>query len=286
LVDLVGLVEALEEDVFTIFAPTNDAFSAIPTVRSDMEEELDIVRDVILYHAVSGVKLLAEDLVCDGSLIMVNSEESTTRCIGDEIFQVGNANTNPDALPRIIAPDGIACNGIIHAIDQVMIPSSGLPDDPLPDDPTNDPTPDTCETIAEVICTVPEFTILCTVLASVDLLGGLGGEDQFTIFAPTNDAFEALPENLAVFFTSDDVALTDLVSTHAFSGVILSTDLECGGELLMISEVNTTTVCLNDEVFQAGPVNNLDTLPRIIEPDGIACNGVIHAISNVILPYM
>jgi len=273
LVNVTDLVDALEEEVFTIFAPTNDAFDAfdaIPTVGNDMEEGLDIVRNVILYHAVPGVKLLAEDLVCDGSLMMVNSEESTTVCIGDEIFQVGNANTF-DALPRITAPDVIACNGIIHAIDQVMIPSVELPED-------------TCETIADVICTLPEFEILCIALTRFDFLDIFGGEDQFTIFAPTNDAFEAFPQDLEDFFLSDDFALTELLGSHAVSGVIFSTDLECGGELLMISERETTTVCLNDEVFQGGSGNNLDTLPKIVGPDGIACNGVIHAINNVILP--
>jgi uncharacterized surface protein with fasciclin (FAS1) repeats len=146
------------------------------------------------------------------------------------------------------------------------------------------PPSDTCESLAEVICTLPEFEILCGLLQTVEIIDVLNGEDQFTIFAPTNEAFEALSEELADAITSDSETLTNLLISHAVPGVIFSADLQCGGEVSMVSEKETTTVCIDDEVFQSGAGNTLDSLPKIVAPDGIACNGVIHAIDQVILP--
>jgi len=352
-----GLENALKEDVFTIFAPVNNAFESIPEDVANTLTDADILREVILYHAVPEIEILAENLVCDASLMMASSEETTTICTGDEIFQVGIGNT-PDALPRIIALDGKACNGIIHAIDQVMLQSVYLPVDPtpVPDIPTpvpsdpafdstspiletnvptptpsdstietaspslgstsinpksdvpttptpsdftiettspslgstsiNDPPPvsDTCETITQVVCNLPEFKILCKLVADADLGGVLGDEDQLTLFAPTNSAFESLPLELADAVISNAELLTNLLLSHVVSGIVFSTDLECGGEISMVSGEETTTICNKDQIYQTGAGNTIDAFPVIIAPDGIACNGVIHAIDHAILP--
>lgn len=291
LVDVAGLSEALNEDVFTLFAPINDAFDSLTDeIADELAEDDDLLRSAILYHAVPEVELRAADLVCDGTIMMASSEETTTVCTSDGIFQVGDGNT-PDNYPQIIARDGVACNGIIHAIDQIILPSIDNPvndtDSPTFTPTSNEtivPTSDECESIADVICALPQFEILCALVGDAGLVDALSGTDDYTIFAPVNSAFEALSLELADAIISDETLLQLVLLSHASLGDLFSTDLECGMELSMASGAETTTVCEDGLIFQTGPGNAPDAIPEIISTDGVACNGVIHAIDQVILP--
>ena len=159
----------------------------------------------------------------------------------------------------------------------------------VPSTSTSTRTSRLCETIAEIICHDSDLTILCYELQRLDLLvlfHGFGGdgEDLFTMFAPTDAAFDAVPDVLGRFFVSNNLLLEDLLELHAVSRVIFSYELECGGKLLMISERETTTVCDENEIFQFGLSQPSGVLPRITVPDKIACNGVIHVIDQVMIP--
>jgi len=280
LVDFTGLRDALNEDTFTVFAPVNDAFDAIEARLANTEPDADTLRNILLYHAVADAKILADDLVCDTNVMMANSEETKTVCINNEIFQVGNGNSDP--LPKIIAKDGISCNGIVHAIDQVMLPGEDLP---ATDAPTLAPTNATeCESLDQIICSLPEFETLCALLGDAELLDDIGGDEVFTIFAPVNSAFESLPEELANTVTSDPELLAKVLLSHAVSGEIFSVDLECGAEVFMVSGEETTTVCIEGQIFQSGAGNTFSSLPKIVASDGVSCNGVIHAVDQIILP--
>lgn len=131
LCELVGVFElgdALSSGTWTIFAPTNDAFSAIADVAATLAPEE--LLDILLFHAVNGTALSTSDLECEGFITMVNGVESQTVCDEDgNIFQVGAGNSE-DMLPQIILPDVPACNGIIHAVDNVLLPGADVPDGP------------------------------------------------------------------------------------------------------------------------------------------------------------
>lgn len=285
----------MNEDKYTIFAPVNAAFESIPPelLANSLAADPGVLRDALLYHVVPEVELLAESLVCDGNVMMANLAETTTICIGDETFQAGAGNS-PEALPKIIAQDGIACNGIIHAIDQVIILSIIVPPTPVTEFPspapsaseivTSEAPSSACESIVEVVCTLPQFEILCALVEDADLAGVLDGEDKFTVFAPTDGAFESLSLEIADAIIADSDLLNDVLLTHVVAGEILSTDLECGGETSMVSGEETTTVCIDDTFFQAGAGNEADSLPQIVLTNGLACNGVIHVVDQVILP--
>ena len=287
LVDIAGLSDALNEDVFTIFAPVNDAFDSLSDeIADELAEDDDLLRSALLYHAVPEVELRAADLVCDGTVMMASSEETTTVCTSEGIFQVGNGNT-PDDYPQIIARDGVACNGIIHAVDQIILPAIDIPvneTDAPTTTPTTLPTSDECESIADVLCALPQFEILCALVGDAGLVDALSGTDDYTIFAPVNSAFESLTLELADAIISDPTLLELVLLSHAASGDLFSTDLECGFELSMVSGAETTTVCEDGLIFQVGAGNAPDAIPEIISTDGVACNGVIHAIDQVILP--
>ncbi|MDP4976267.1 MAG: fasciclin domain-containing protein, partial [Ilumatobacteraceae bacterium] len=106
-----GLVEVLQgEGPFTVFAPTNDAFAALPAGLVDkllLEENKDVLVKILTYHVVSGAVLAAD--VTAGEVPSVEGQNITVTTEGG--VMVNNAN--------VIATDIIASNGVIHVIDAV-----------------------------------------------------------------------------------------------------------------------------------------------------------------------
>jgi uncharacterized surface protein with fasciclin (FAS1) repeats len=117
-----GLGSALSHGLWTVFAPTNAAFDALP------EGTLDAVLvDLLLFHVVVNKKIFAADLRCQHLLKMGNDKNSRTVCRSgkgvDGIFQKGAGNPRDvDFMPEIINTDIAACNGLIHVVDNVLLP--------------------------------------------------------------------------------------------------------------------------------------------------------------------
>jgi uncharacterized surface protein with fasciclin (FAS1) repeats len=111
-----GLVETLSsEGPFTVFAPTDEAFDALPegTLDALLADE-EALRVVLTYHVVAG-EYMASDIVDMESLTTVQGEDITI-LVTDGNVMVNNAN--------VIQTDIEASNGVIHVIDQVMLPPS------------------------------------------------------------------------------------------------------------------------------------------------------------------
>ena len=110
------LVDVLKSDgPFTVFAPTDDAFAALPegTVESLLlPENKDLLTSILLYHVVSG-SVLAADVIQLDSAVTVNGA-SVSINVSDDGVTVDNAN--------VIQTDVAASNGVIHIIDAVILP--------------------------------------------------------------------------------------------------------------------------------------------------------------------
>jgi uncharacterized surface protein with fasciclin (FAS1) repeats len=78
------------------------------------------LKNILLYHVVSGKTVYSKYLRCSGLLRMANGKNSRTVC-QTKIFQKGARNAR-DKMPQIIQPDLCASNGVIHVINQVMLP--------------------------------------------------------------------------------------------------------------------------------------------------------------------
>jgi uncharacterized surface protein with fasciclin (FAS1) repeats len=115
-VQAAGLVETLQgEGPFTVFAPTNEAFAALPAGLVDallLPENVEALKAVLTYHVVAG-KVLAAD-VADGEVATVQGENITLSTMGG--VKVNEAN--------VVATDVMASNGVIHVIDAVIVPPS------------------------------------------------------------------------------------------------------------------------------------------------------------------
>ncbi len=241
------LVETLQgEGPFTVFAPTDDAFDALPAGTLDsLLADIPALTDVLLYHVVSG-KVMAADVI---------TMTSATTVQGDDVaisVQNGDVYIN-DA--KVIITDIDASNGVIHVIDAVLIPPEDIVDVASGDD---------------------RFETLVTALQAADLVETLQGEGPFTVFAPTDDAFDALPAGTLDSLLADIPALTDVLLYHVVSGKVMAADV--------ITMTSATTVQGDDVAIsvQNGDVYINDA--KVIIADIDASNGVIHAIDAVLIP--
>jgi len=132
-------------------------------------------------------------------------------------------------------------------------------------------------TIVDVAVANGSFATLVAAVAAADLVETLSSEGPFTVFAPTDDAFAALPEGLVdcLLLEENVDTLSAILTYHVVAGEVLSTDLTAGPVATVQGE--EITVDLTDGVVLNETVN-------VIIPDVPASNGVIHAIDGVLLP--
>lgn len=114
----------------------------------------------------------------------------------------------------------------------------------------------------------------------------LANEGRYTLFAPTNEAFENSDYSLDSLLL-DESALQSLVSMHIAPSVLSYEELQCNLNTEMINIDVTYTLCIGDARFQTADGNELRNIPLIIdEPEDInATNGIIHSVNNLILPF-
>eukprot|EP00536_Pseudo-nitzschia_multiseries_P007050 jgi/Psemu1/194401/e_gw1.157.17.1 len=120
---MAGLEDDLNTDTWTVFAPINAAFDALPeTAVSELLDGDNTRRliDLIAFHTVPELSLTSTDLKCDSRIFMGNEDFSVTICEGDKTFQVGRANPIAN-YPQIVSSNIEACNGIVHTLSEVML---------------------------------------------------------------------------------------------------------------------------------------------------------------------
>ena len=119
------------------------------------------------------------------------------------------------------------------------------------------------------------FTTLVAAVEAAGLVETLKGEGPFTVFAPTDEAFAALPEGTVEGLLEDTEALAAILTYHVVPGQVMSGDLSDG---MMAETVNgaEVTIGVGDSVTVDGAT--------VTAADIEASNGVIHVIDQVILP--
>jgi uncharacterized surface protein with fasciclin (FAS1) repeats len=137
-------------------------------------------------------------------------------------------------------------------------------------------TEETSSTIVDIAASDDTFSTLVAAVTAADLVETLSGEGPFTVFAPTNEAFAALPDGVleALLLPENKPMLVKILTYHVVSGNVASTDLVAGA--VPTVEGSDIMVSLGDSVT----VNNATVILADVE----ASNGVIHVIDTVILP--
>ena len=234
------LVATLKGDgPFTVFAPTDEAFAKLGVDLSMLSK--DELRDILFYHVVAGT-VRSTDL-----------ENGFVETAGGFSIQINTDNGAMINTARVIQADIEATNGIIHVIDEVLLP------------PTED-------IVDKAISFNPdEFNSLVAAVVQADLVGTLKSEGPFTVFAPTDAAFAALGVDIASLSKED---LTNILLYHVVPATVFSSDLSEGsvetasGARIMVSLDGG--VKINDS--------------NVIIADVQTTNGVIHVIDKVLLP--
>ena len=131
--------------------------------------------------------------------------------------------------------------------------------------------------IVEVAIGAGTFTTLATALGAADLVTTLENDGPFTVFAPTDEAFAALPEGLldALLLPENVGTLQSILTYHVVSGEVFAADVTTGD--VPTVEGSTIAVDTSEGVVLNGSVN-------VTATDIEASNGVIHVIDAVILP--
>jgi transforming growth factor-beta-induced protein len=247
-----GLVETLKgKGPFTVFAPSDEAFAKLPagTVETLLKpENKQSLIGVLTYHVIPG-KVMASSVVKMKAATTVNGQQVDVKVDGDKV-KVDNA--------LVVATDIACSNGVIHVIDQVILPST-------------DKIPATAEKAGT-------FKTLLAAAKAAGLVEVLSGDKPLTVFAPTDDAFAKLPagtvENLLKPENKEKLAA--ILKFHVVPGRVFSNDVLSKKELktvqggILIAAMNGGTATING----AG----------LVATDIDASNGVIHVINAVLLP--
>jgi len=251
------LVSALEgEGPYTVFAPTDDAFAKLLASLNISAEDLlahPQLSEVLLYHVVAG-QVMSTDL-SDGLMVETLQGETISFDLTD------GAKVN---MSMITGADIQATNGVIHVIDEVLVPESFVLN-PIDMD------------VVDIALGNEDFSMLVSLLSQANLVEALQGEGPFTVFAPTNAAFEQLLVDLNIT-AADLMAQPDLAQVllyHVVAGKVMSTDLVDG---MMATTLNGEDLLID---LSTGVMINES---QVVIADIEATNGVVHVIDRILVP--
>ena len=270
---------------FTVFAPTNEAFTALLESLDgfdsledfDTDEEKDLLATILTYHVVAGTAAKSTDLSNGQKIATVQGEEVTINLEGGVFIQDA---TDTDAT--VVIADVMASNGVVHVISKVLLPQAII-------DALNGEEEEDLGTLVDVVVNTESLSILEAAVLKADLAGTLSSEGPFTVFAPTDDAFVALLDvlgddynSLDDFDTEDEMMLLkDILLYHVLAAEVKAADLSEGSVATALAE-NSIDVIASGDTFVIGDASNTDA--NITGTDIMASNGIAHTIDKVLLP--
>lgn len=238
---------------FTVFAPTNAAFS-------DFLDELGLsslgdvptsaLEATLNSHVIAGANVRSEDLT-----------DGTVNTLGDPIeIDAENAviTDQNGRMINITVTDVQAGNGVIHVIDKVIAPDNVI------------------ETTYEIISESPDHTVLAQALMDADLVSALNS-DEFTVFAPTDAAFG----NIDISGLSAE-EVKNVLMNHVVAGTNMSADLSN----MYVNTLATETI--SGDANNLSLYINIDSgvmlngMSTVTVADLEATNGVVHVVDEVI----
>ncbi len=259
-----GLADTLSTGgPFTVFAPTDEAFTALlgelGLTADALLANTTLLKAVLQYHVVSG-KVLKAQIPLGKTITPLASGVFKIDTAGTDVVVTDGRNRSS----KIIATDLLASNGIIHVIDKVLLPAD--------------------KDIVQTASANSSFSTLVAAVQAAGLVDTLKGAGPFTVFAPTNAAFDALLAELGVTLdqlVANKTLLTSVLTYHVVPGRVLKAEVPAGQPIATVQKETFTVNGPSDKLVitdQRGRTAN------ITATDIFASNGVIHVIDRVILP--
>jgi transforming growth factor-beta-induced protein len=260
-----GLVDTLKGDgPFTVFAPTNSAFEKLPAGTVDtllMPENKDQLVNILTYHVVAG-RYTSADLTDGMMLTTVQGQELTVTRSGSGVMVNGVA---------IETADVISSNGVTHVIGSVLMPKEGVM--------VGGALMTADLDIVENAVNASNVTTLVAAVQAGGLVDTLKGDGPFTVFAPTNAAFEKLPAGTVdtLLMPENKSQLVNILTYHVVAGRYTSEDLTDGMTLTTVQGQTLTINVSNGNITVNGSA-------RVETKDVISSNGVTFVIDSVLMP--
>ncbi|MCF2949795.1 fasciclin domain-containing protein [Paraglaciecola aquimarina] len=255
-------VLADENATFTVFAPTDDAFALIgdETINT-LLNNTDMLSDILLQHVV------VDSAVDSVTAYSLNGAMVETASMATIPLQI---NTTSDMLTfggaNVIIKDIHTTNGIIHVIDAVIVADVTIPAPPM--------------SLVDVAAANGSFTTLVSALQSTGLDSTLANlSNDYTVFAPSDEAFEKLAEGTLDSLTTEQ--LSNILLYHVLPGKVMAD----AAITLAQSDDNKVTTANNDMLALSYVDSTLFVNGATVSTaDVMADNGIIHVIDNVIMP--
>lgn len=242
----------------TVFAPDNDAFAAAGINQAFINSaSASDLADILLYHVVNARVPSAN----------VPASDSVRTLANELIFASKNANGVFVNGVSVKNADVAASNGVIHVISNVLMPPTG--------------------TIADVATSSDNFSILVSAVQKAGLLSAISGPGKYTVFAPTNAAFEAAGVTQATINELSEEAVAGIVAQHVIGTNVYASDLINNSTAPTLATGVTLTVGTNPPSVKVtgseSPVSNVVTTTAGETFNITTRNGVVHVIDRVIL---
>lgn len=273
----VGLESKLQDSSganFTVFAPTNEAFKQTPNlyptfeniILSDMNSVIRIspsestllvsdASDLVLGHVAGGI-LTTTRLEDEQTITSANSKSSTIRVNFYDMVDDGIMTAN---CKRISSRDNLATNGVIYVVEDVLQPVT--------------------KSLMDIISSNPQLSYLKTAIGRTDLGLSLRSNGQFTLFAPTDNAFKKLDGGLLQRILSDQRCLKKILFHHLLPNVVCSSAVSDKHKSRTRNQLSNYIHLSRDQNNKYFVENS-----QIVDRDVMATNGVLHLIDDVILP--
>jgi len=306
-VQAAGLVDTLQTPgPFTVFAPTNDAFAALPAGTVEtllMPENIDALTEVLTCHVIGAAAMsdVIGGMIADGG--GVHTVETLGGCM-IEVRSEGGMITLTDetgGTATVTIADVVQSNGVIHVIDAVLLPAA--------DEAAMEPEAETemaagdnpmvggaamfaDRNIVENAVNSADHTTLVAAVQAAGLVETLQGAGPFTVFAPTNAAFEALPAGTVetLLMEENRDMLTGILTSHVVAGTVSAADLSTRARASSDGFYHFSALsgaALSAQVKGSGDVYIYDESGNawmVTIADVTQSNGVIHVVDGVLLP--
>lgn len=236
---------------FTFFAPSNEAWAALPAEILDaLVSNVNIeLLNALHYHMVNK-RLTSEELKHGATFTSMYQDFN----VHVQHYSNGIVTVN---CARLIKPDQHATNGIVHVVDRVITAVSN-----------------NVQTIIEVD---DDLETLRTAIAAAGLTAMLETEGHYTVFAPTNEAFEKIPSQTLNRILGDPVALRDMLNYHILRNMQCAESIVAGTPLETLQGTVLEVGCDGDSM-------TLNGKSIVTKTDQLGTNGVVHYINELLIP--
>eukprot|EP00038_Savillea_parva_P005563 m.159075 g.159075 ORF g.159075 m.159075 type:complete len:330 (-) comp11738_c0_seq1:148-1137(-) len=273
---------------FTVFAPTNDAFAQLPPAVLEYllkpENKQELVA-LLTYHVVPGAAVYSRELYNDEKIKTLEGQNITAHVLKHGIFDKRISIEDLEGTGKyadVIKADNVASNGIVHIIDRVLIPGRINPNPPSPPGPEPGN-----KTIVDIAVSVPDLSTLVAAVKAADLVSTLSSPGPFTVFAPTNEAFNALPPGVLehLLRPENKNLLVKVLTFHVVAGNVQAQDLRNDEVITTVEKEKLLVHLLGGKVYIQDSFEDRH-YAQVTEANVEASNGVVHVIDKVLIPPM